>query len=191
MFVSKLVADAFDRHLARLFKTPYEIHRTLCRGFKEKPRLLYRHDVTIEGFETLVYSEFQPDWSSLERPGLTAVVKEIHPVFSKNSVLYFKLRANPCRDSDGKREGIVTLEGQKQWLLRKAETGGFKFRLEKHNFEFLRFRKGNQSVTHIAADFAGTLQVTNAEQFGEAFRNGMGRAKYAGFGMLCVLPRRF
>jgi len=50
------------------------------------------------------------------------------------------------------------------------------------------FKKDGQTVTHGSATLKGELQVTDREQFNQSFRQGIGRGRAFGFGLLQIVP---
>lgn len=126
--------------------------------------------------------------------------------------LRFRLRANPTRaitafDAAGKikkNSQRVELRGeaeQLEWLRRKSRTGGFKLLALRVNSEVPNARvqpagkslgwRANDAgefkrLTLAAVVFEGELEVTQAEQFQQTLRQGIGRGKAYGFGLLSL-----
>jgi len=50
------------------------------------------------------------------------------------------------------------------------------------------FKKDGQTVTHGSATLKGELLVTDREQFNQSFRQGIGRGRAFGFGLLQIVP---
>ncbi|WP_416445189.1 type I-E CRISPR-associated protein Cas6/Cse3/CasE [Leucobacter sp. HNU] len=126
----------------------------------------------------------------------------------------FRLTGNPVRalkPEDGAKRGKIvahrTVEHQLGWLSRQAEKHGFELatheveavEAETGNLitgeaqttrvvrsELLRFPRDGRTVTVQAVDFDGVLQVTDADRFRAALRQGIGSARAYGCGLLTV-----
>ena len=114
----------------------------------------------------------------------------------------FSLLANPTvkkaapRDGEGKRRGarrepISRREDLVAWLERKGRQHGF--RADTPTLRTVPrprqgFVKNGKVGTLTATEFSGTLEVTDAPAFAQAFVSGVGSGKAFGFGMLCLAP---
>lgn len=143
MFLSRLTLNPRDPQARFDLARPYEMHRTLWRGFPggEPRRILFRVDADRRGGPpvVLVQSDRQPDWAALPA-GYTARVPEakaFDPVLRAGQRLRFRLRANPTKRvaagnprlgavAAGKRVALCSEGDQLRWLLRKAGKGGFR-----------------------------------------------------------------
>jgi CRISPR system Cascade subunit CasE len=154
MFLSQLLLNIRSLDVRHDLRDPYEMHRTLWRGFPSLrrdghgaclDRILFRVD-TGDRYDTttvLVQSDLEPDWSKLPVGYLRreAASKPLPLEFAQGQRLRFRLRANPTKrlreasvgpDGQpidkkfaGKRVALQREEDQIGWLLRKAENGGF------------------------------------------------------------------
>jgi CRISPR system Cascade subunit CasE len=205
MFLSKLTLNPSPaaRAVQRDLASPYELHRTLMRGFPDKicggpGRVLFRVEPTREDDPpvVLVQSEKSPDWSSLLHDGhylLAAHWKEVRISVAAGQPLRFRFRANPTVRRAGKRMGLVRCEEQRKWLERKAAAAGFAlldFTVRRSARYVSRVRTGERSgtQTHLGVDYEGLLKVTDRELFAAALAGGIGSAKGYGFGLLSVAP---
>lgn len=152
MFLSQLVLNPRSRDVMRDLRDPYEMHRTLWRGFPTLrrdaqqaclDRILFRVDFgeRQETTTVLVQSDLEPAWSHLPGDYLreAAQCKPFAPTFTTGQRLRFRLRANPTKrvhakavdsgraksEAVGKRVALQREDEQIAWLLRKAEQGGF------------------------------------------------------------------
>ena len=101
------------------FLRPYELHRTLWKGFKglkegeQEKRFLYRHNEEESHHSILLQSVTEPDWSFLanESEGVLASTRPYHPEkIPLQQPLRFMLRANPVvsrKYPDGRSRRIV------------------------------------------------------------------------------------
>lgn len=157
-----------------------------------------------------VQSRIEPDWSflpagylvqdSMPNPAVRSV-EEAYGRLAAGRVLRFRLRANPTRKIDtksgpngerrnGRRVPVVGLDGQVDWLARKARD---------HGFELLQatiaatgaaelVRSHDTGRTFQGVLFEGRLAVRDPVRFREALTAGIGPGKAFGFGLLSVGP---
>lgn len=157
----------------------------------------------------LVQSVIAPDWEKTDslHPDVicTSIAKEWNPTFAQGEHYRFRLRTNPTicrvnRDKAGqrhpKREGLFTEEEQRDWLIRAAERGGFRVNQEATLITPQGKREGakpppdgaqrSKPVTCYMVDFDGLLCVTDAKQFADTLREGVGRSKAWGCGLVSL-----
>ncbi len=197
-FLSRI---AVDRQVAaqRRFMDSYAWHQALWKAFpEEKERgFLFRVEDKPSGFMLFLLSENEPvplEWGRWESKGISSV-------FLGHSHYRFQLRANPTRryvnDRDGnrfeksKRFVVADLSQLADWMLAKAEKGGFS--LEGNQLQISPpinqpFRKNWKRGNHKRVDFEGVLRVADREQFKQTFNSGIGTAKAFGFGLLVLQP---
>ncbi len=151
----------------------------------------------------LVQSEKQPNWSHIQGlPRYLLAAPETRtdypPVFIHGQTLVFRLRANPTKRNNEtrKREGILTEEKQREWLVRKGQAGGFdvlsvvvtdesfKSAVRKRPEE----EENSKPMSHLSVTYDGVLRVTDPSCFRESLVAGIGSAKAFGFGLLSVAP---
>jgi CRISPR system Cascade subunit CasE len=205
MHLSKLILNPSPaaRQVLRDLASPYEMHRTILRAFPSHDdggpgRVLFRLEPPTPDQPpvVLVQSDKPPKWDALDAlPGylLSAEVKQFDPGLPTGRKLRFRLRANPTVKRDGKRHGLLDDQAQFAWLIRKGQASGF------HPMDFTVRRSGNLTSrrssddgpsrqTHLAVDYEGILEVTDAEAFTKALAAGIGPAKAFGFGLLSIAP---
>ena len=166
----------------------------------------------------LIQSRESPDWSRLPvqdwlahtEPGVDLVQKLALDTLKAGQAFRFRLRANPCKTVDGKRQGLVHPEAQQAWLARKGEQHGFTLpeSASPDYFDFMQspkarayrdvriaheqLLKGNQhggnTIRVYSALFEGRLTVTDPERFRAALETGIGHGKVMGLGLLSVVP---
>ena len=95
------------------------------------------------------------------------------------------------KDTRGKIYAHVTVNYQREWLMKKAARCGFS--LEERQFDVvendkLRFSKGSQKtqVSINVAVYEGELKVVDPDLFRQALTQGIGRAKAYGCGLLTI-----
>lgn len=148
----------------------------------------------------------KPEWVHNEK----WQIKPINDKFPFHRKYQFDLLANPtCRDKardcwNGRERirkkhrkfNLKTAEEQSAWLVRKAESNGFRLLgkegsamqniYPRNDFQF-EYRDGSRGV-HVGVRYKGVLEVTDRATFLTAFKNGIGSAKAFGFGLLLLVP---
>jgi CRISPR system Cascade subunit CasE len=209
-FLTKVEIDHETAYMAGL-RDSYAWHKKVWEMFpgrSDKARdFITRLDGVDGGFRLLVISATEPsrpNWC----PEPAWHSKPLPSSFLEHSRFRFSLIANPTRKvksetnaKNGRRVPITRRDdhevdgniqiGLLSWLRRKGEQHGFSFddssvrTISKPRQWFLK--KGSAGV-HTAAEFVGTLAVTDPAKFRSAVVQGVGSAKAFGFGMLCLSP---
>ena len=209
-----LAGDLYAQHrfVMSAFPDLRETERS-AEGTQDRQGILYRLEADKHAGTMffLVQSETEADWArvrELHRDVLCSdQSKEDRRTFEKGERYRFRLRANPTvcrvnRDSDGNRQnskrlGLVKEEEQREWLARTAERCGFGIAPE----AILITPQGKQEGSRPAAegkrphdlltcfmvDFDGTLLITDETLFSAALREGIGRGKAWGCGLLSLI----
>lgn len=151
LYLSRLVLDARSRQVAAELAHPYEMHRTLMRGFpsitaglrapREEFGVLFRPDLDERGNVVKVYvqSSVRPDWSFLrgiprylssDWAGSACECRDIAPALQRieaDQILAFRLRANPTkrvgRRDDPMKGKRVELQSEEEHLAWLADKG--------------------------------------------------------------------
>ena len=95
---------------------------------------------------------------------------------------------------DAKTGKIVSVRGREnllQWFLQKAPALGFEMMpqsLQVNHIGVLTYQKNGTKRTHNTATFVGKLKVIDRQAFTRSFKQGIGRAKGFGFGLLQLVP---
>ncbi|QDU60459.1 CRISPR-associated endoribonuclease Cse3 [Planctomycetes bacterium Pan216] len=209
MYLSRLTLNPRNRGVLRDVGSPYELHRTLLRGFPDREaggpgRVLFRLETRQDEGPPIVLaqSDKEPDWSSLVKADYTNA--ETTPIrFSSDSTdgdphavpipigrrFRFRLLANPTVKREGKRHGLFRDQDQIDWLRRKGDSGGFSIETVRADpVGRVSSRKGGSTTHHHAVRFEGVLQVTDPTEFIASIEAGIGSAKAFGFGLLSVAP---
>lgn len=119
--------------------------------------------------------------------------KTISEHFLQHNRYAFEVTINPGR-RDKQTGKIVAVRGREAiigWFSERAEKSwGFKVNpnnLQIEKMAVQTFKKDGQTVTHGSATLKGELQVTDREQFSQSFRQGIGRGRSFGFGLLQIV----
>ena len=121
-------------------------------------------------------------------------IKEIPENFLDYEHYRFEITINPTRrDSESRK--IIAIRGQEeimQWFANKApESWGFKVyipTLQVNNLGVNQFEKKGNRVTLGSATLQGHLTVDDRAKFKKSFRQGIGRGRAFGFGLLQIDP---
>lgn len=120
--------------------------------------------------------------------------KPVPEEFLSHPLYRFEVTVNPTKKErqSGKRIPIKTSDEVTAWALGKCrESWGFSITpssLEVQMLPVKQFTSKGHSVTHGAARLSGLLQVENRELFITSFRQGIGRGRAFGFGLLQIAP---
>lgn len=222
MFLHRIHLDPRCREARRDLADPYQLHSTLCRAFsspgKKCPEgeFLWRLEPETDsnGYpRILVQSRGMPDWTSI---GVRQWLADADPAIDLKERLKldslkagqrfrFRLRANPCVKRNGKRLGLLKLEEQKNWIVRKGGQHGFSlphlngFDLSESSQKRVDVRVSQQQMLQgqqhngnpmriYAVLYDGILMVADAEKLRGAIRTGIGHGKVMGLGLLSVAP---
>jgi CRISPR system Cascade subunit CasE len=207
MYLSKLSLDPKHAQVQSEVANRYELHRTLTAQFPGKKRkdigLLYRIELPdqyrFQPITLLIQTQIEPDWRNIyDRDMLIKPpqVKVFTTNFSKSEKFYFRLLGNPTArrkqpDGSRKRVGLYDREDQQDWILRKAQYGGFKIiSLQLADLGLIESskKKNNQTfhIKHLAVKYEGLLQIIDTDKFTKSFVTGIGSAKAFGFGLLSL-----
>ena len=198
VYLSLLSLNPRSRRAQSEIRDPYQMHRTLSKGFEQsdtmlaQARCLFRvEEGTSEDVPVIVQACAAPNWDLLLNSGKLLngppIVKQVNPVFKTGQVLAFRLRANPSVARNGKRTGLYKEEEQLSWLDRKSELSGFRLcsvRLISQGQ--VQGRKADMTIALSAALFDGVLEVQDIGLFKASWESGIGAGKGFGFGLLSV-----
>ena len=214
MYLSRVELNPYRRETMRALESPQIMHAAVMASFdsfspgKSDTRVLWRIDRLASSTYLLIQSGDKPDLHHIVdqfgRPdtGQTGDTVDYEPFISNIEVgqtWRFRLRANPVRsippkepNARGKVCHHITSEQQLKWLLDRCENWGVSMsnggsptvnivQREKRTFD----RKGSK-VTISTVTFEGELTIINRDKFVESLRNGIGRAKAYGCGMITI-----
>lgn len=129
----------------------------------------------------------EPDYGQIE-------IKAIKEAFLHYPRYSFEVIINPGkRDKQtGKISAVRGREAIAQWFIERAEKSwGFKvnpINLQIEKMAVQSFIKDGHTVTHGSANIKGELLVIDPQQFSLSFRQGIGRGRAFGFGLLQIVP---
>ncbi len=222
MFLHRIHLDPRCREARRDLADPYQLHATLCRAFSlstqkcPEGEILWRlePETGSDGYpRVLVQSRTIPDWDGIGVKGWLAKVDS--PIDLKTRLkldalnagrrFRFRLRANPCVTRNGKRQGLLQLVEQEQWMKRKGLLHGFVLpelpasNLSENGEARIdvqvsqdRMLSGMQhhgnKIRIFSVLYDGVMTVTDAAAFLNVLKAGIGHGKALGLGLLSVAP---
>lgn len=228
MILSRLVLNPRSRRVARDLADCQELHRTVLSAFPEAAGgsarqrfgVLFRIEYCRGAAPVLlIQSSENPDFSALPsgylaQPPKSKDIGAAWRGIAHDSVLRFRLRANPTRKIEtksgpggarrnGRRVELKTEEEQLKWLARKSRESGFEIVSVRAAAEYpdvwvsaegkvsgsrgLPDGAGSKPrLTFASVLFNGKLRVIDMEIFRATLEHGIGSAKAYGFGLLSV-----
>ncbi|WMY75235.1 type I-E CRISPR-associated protein Cas6/Cse3/CasE [Buttiauxella selenatireducens] len=188
----------------------YASHQWLWQLFADQSerKFLFRHESTPQGAHFYLLSEVAP---VAEDSLFSISSKPFMPQLVDGMTLTFALRANPVVTRNGKRSDVLMdakyqakLQGTDPsefaarqneaafaWLKAQGERGGFAVEPQdvqvvgQQRQRFTR-KSGERPITFTTVDFAGCLKVTDAPLFMQTLRNGLGKSKAMGCGLMLI-----
>lgn len=208
MYLTRVKLDLAKRETLIALASPQILHSAIENSYKgERQRRLWRIDCVNDEHYLLILSPSEPDFSAFfkrfaknEESGM--MTKFYDPLLNRienSQTWYFRLRANPVHSvagdlngsSRGKVVAHVSVQHQKQWLIKRAESCGFLINEELFDIvhtQWLKFERGiNAQASILAVSFEGLLTVTDKEMFKRTLVSGIGRAKAFGCGLLTIV----
>lgn len=209
MYLSRVHLNLKKKKTIKAFSVPTLFHGAVEQSFgDERTRNLWRIDCLNDQYYLLVVSHEKPDLSGVvEQFGSEAYpaeTKQYDPFLDKlkeGDCWHFRIIANPTKSKKteerdrGKVKALLSVEDQKQWLVQKGERNGFFVTNDSFNVlrdEWLQFKKkkNGHQVSLLAVTYEGYLTIKDVVLFKEALRNGIGREKAYGMGMLTIANKR-
>lgn len=215
MFLTRMALNGARRGAWKLLNSPQAMHAAVLSGFPPESgpvpddgRVLWRVDRLQNAIWLYVSSPSAPDFTHIvEQAGWPTQraweTRDYTPFLSRLAAgqqWRFRLTANPVhavRDAAGsaKRFGHVTAAQQERWLLERSERNGFVVTVGANGPDVAVtrrdrrvFRRESSTVTLDTAQFDGHLEVVDADALRRALREGIGRAKGYGCGLMTLAP---
>lgn len=200
MYLSKLVLNDRCKVIYGDLGNAHKLHQRIMHGFPDEsvdnPRqqwhILYRQEP--DSLMILVQSAIEPDWSRLPQDYLlSSEIKQINweeKQFCVGNLYQFRLKANPSkRDKETRKTiGMFRREDQISWLERKSAQYGF----QTTGVDVISVPKiygtktGTKPIQIHSVIFQGILQVTDSSSFLQCLREGIGRGRSYGCGLLSI-----
>ncbi len=216
MYLSKIVLNTRNRGVMADISNMYSMHQTLISmlpGYDNSPdsKYLYRLEQDERRNTAIIQmqSEIEPCFDKHFDTGYLQIAqsKEYSPKFNNGEQYRFRLYANAVRkrtynpDKDtnpnpNKKSSESVLvpmykeDEMEKWLSDRAISNGFELlgqpNMAKSYRKFSKKGESAHSSNLFGVQYDGILRITDAEQFAEALRSGIGKGKAFGFGLLSV-----
>lgn len=186
MFLSRLVIPPNKLGIKNALQ---EQHKTFTQGLQpDEPRYLFRVDTVQGNLVALVQSHKRCNWAPLEGQGYQCDQREFEPRFQEGQRFLFKARLNCCKRDirTGKWAGIGGEARQVEWLMAKATKFGFEIQEANAVDERVLGDPERPGLVIRSVVFDGILRVADPALFDKTFRDGFGKGKAFGFGMLSL-----
>jgi CRISPR system Cascade subunit CasE len=203
MYLSKLVLNERERKVRFDLSNAHDLHRTIMQAFPDEQRhnpradwnILFRQEPDTNIVLVQSTAEEAPDWSKL--PTKYLIDSDIKPFqlqagqLQPNQIFQFRLKANPSKRNKetGKIMGLFYQPDQMAWIERQAERHGFLVQgvdiIPTPNI-FGRKVKENPPIKIFTALYQGILKVKDPVLFLETIRQGVGRGRSYGCGLLSI-----
>jgi len=218
LHLSQISLDLNSADARRDLSDPYDMHRTLCRAFiqdNDTPApFLWCLEEANPGSPplVLVQSAVVPAWENLpDGYLLQRAFRSWEPeaVIKAGQQIRFRVLANPTINrvpeprpgqpaptgparSNRKRIGLTRDDEQLSWIQRKcSELGLIDVGAVVTSSGRIRCqRKAGQTITVVKAQFDGQALVKDPAALAAGIRNGIGRARMLGLGLVSVAPSR-
>lgn len=201
MYLSQLVLNERDRSVQRDLGNTHALHQRIMQAFPDEQRdksradwnILFRQE--IDSDVILVQSCLEPTWNQLPQRYLTNhSIKSFDPQASQLEAgrkLQFRLKANPTKRDKQTRKtiGMSRQPDQIAWLERKAAQHGFKLLgvdvVPTPNVFGVK-TKNTPPITILTVLYQGILQITEPLLFIQTLRQGIGKGRSYGCGLLSI-----
>lgn len=208
--MTELFASALhlDRAAVRALKMTdaYSLHRVVYSLFSDERAETEKHSHVRSGIvyadqggdfqnrKVLIVSNRQPATQVDGQYG-NVLVTPISDAFLSHSHYRFRVQVNPVRKDtqSGKRIAVKGRTDISEWFLqRAANSWGFEVNpqtLQVDAVDVLQFQdKAGRQVTLGKAHVQGQFTVTDRLQFHNSFKNGIGKGRAFGCGLLQIVP---
>ena len=210
MYISQLILNDRDRKVRHDLSNIHNLHRSIMQAFPDEQREKARADWHVlfrlepDSNVLLVQSELEPDWDKLlksspnyllpDKMGRLFCSKPFTPevsLFPVDRLLRFRLKANPSkRDNETRKTvGLYDRPSQEAWFGRQAAQHGFSVEgldiIPAANLWGAK-AKGQAQIKIHTALFQGILKVQDPALLVKAVRQGIGKGKSYGCGLLSL-----
>lgn len=176
------------------FFDAYSLHKAIYNLFPKKEGstrdFLYRFlDSDAEEKRILIFSEDAPAECGFG----TLEVRDVPESFLEMDFYGFDVQMNPVKRSNDSGK-IVPIKGREEllsWFTAKAPSFGFEVlpdSLSVGDTNIVQFNKDGKKVILAKAVFTGRMKVCDRSLFKKSVREGLGKGKAFGFGLLQVMP---
>lgn len=191
MYITQIELDTRNHQIFKKLRSLDDYHAYIESAFPAEQLLgmRKRHLWRLDGQNLLLASEDEPDKEALGKYGkvTTKSYDRFLDNISTERPYRFRLVANPLQSDIKDRR--IPCHGNSQrleWLKKQGARYGFTvIQAQVANYKENKIRKHGFTVKSVT--FEGILQVTNTKKFKQALRQGIGREKAYGCGMVTVM----
>lgn len=185
------ITDSYSLH--RVIYSLFEDVRTLEQKTGHEPSgfLFADKGGDFKGRNILFLSDREPTHPEFGQ----VQTRAISDAFLQHNEYRFEVTLNPTK-RDKNTAKTVPIKGREQiaaWFLNRASASwGFDVQAENIQIDFLSVKqftgKNDHAVTLGSATIQGLLKVVDREKFIKSFKQGVGRGRAFGFGLLQIVP---
>ncbi|MGB7414041.1 MAG: type I-E CRISPR-associated protein Cas6/Cse3/CasE [Thermosynechococcaceae cyanobacterium] len=207
MYLSKLVLNERDRKVRSDLSNAHNLHRSIMQAFPDEHRdhsradwnILFRQEPNSDVILVQSDGGVEPDWTQLPQQYLLNHASKPFDLqtsqFKVGQVFQFRLKANPSKrdQQSGKLIGMFREADQVDWLKRKGIRSGFAIEgvdIIPTPCVYGTKAKGNAPIKIFTVLYQGILQVEDPGLFVAALRQGVGRGRSYGCGLLSIAKLR-
>ncbi|MGW4378967.1 type I-E CRISPR-associated protein Cas6/Cse3/CasE [Kitasatospora sp. NPDC004531] len=213
LWLTRIIPDQRHRDVHRDGDDAVNLHHRIMSLFPDdvpatEPRrhlgILFRTETGRDGDRILLQSNREPDLTRLPAGYGTAAAKPLTPLLDalrKGLPVRYRIAANAARKPGATTRAlydlpeVVPLNGPHadEWWTRQAEASGLALTtLHSTPLDTAagNRRQNNQRVRHARTLFEGAAHITDPDLLRTRIRDGIGRGKAYGCGMLSIAPRR-
>ena len=216
MYLSRVEINDSNRRKLKDLTNLAAYHGWVEESFPSEEKSQFRHLWRIDQLKNkrylLLVSPKKPVVKNLERygvPGSAQIIDYDHYVNSlkEGQIMRFRLTANPVVRHSGKvikaampedkKNGETMRDRLKDWLFNRMSANGFeiiKNDIDMYNVDIVSqktlalYHKGCKSINLKQVTYEGILKITNLDRFKKALKQGIGREKAYGMGLITVIP---
>lgn len=191
MYITQIELDTRNHQIFKKLRSLDDYHAYIESAFPAEQLLgmRKRHLWRLDGQNLLLASEDEPDKEALGKYGkvTTKSYDRFLDNISTERPYRFRLVANPLQSDIKDRR--IPCHGNRQrleWLKKQGARYGFKvIQAQVANYKENKIRKHGFTVKSVT--FEGILQVTDIKKINQALRQGIGREKAYGCGMMTIM----
>ena len=216
MYLSRVEIDDSNRRKLKDLTNLAAYHGWVEKSFPDEEKSQFRHLWRIDQLKSkrylLLVSPKKPIVKNLERygvPGTAQIVDYDHYVNSlkEGQIMRFRLTANPVTRHGGKvikaampedkKNGETMRDRLKDWLFKRMVPNGFEITrsdFDMYNVDMVSqktvalYHKGCKPINLKQVTYEGILKITDLDKFKAALKQGIGREKAYGMGLITVIP---
>ena len=191
MYITQIKLDLRNHLIFKKLRSLDDYHAYIESAFPAEQLLgvRKRHLWRLDGQTILLTSEDEPDKEALGKYGKVAIkdYSKFVENISSTRPYRFKLVANPLQmDIKNRRIPCHGNSQRLEWLKKQGARYGFTIiQAQVVGYKENKIRKHRFTVKSVT--FEGILQVTDIEKFKQALKQGIGREKAYGCGMVTIM----